>query len=144
MSKVSTLKIWAGFMLLTLSLAGYSVVQAQEFPTKPITLINPMGAGGSHDLTMRAVTSVANDYLGQPMIVQIKSGGGGAIGCELVAKAAPDGYTLLIGGPGWNTTLPAVEGRSKGPDDLIAVCRINYSANNLVARPDAPFKTFRR
>ena len=141
MSKVSTLKIWAGFMLLTLSVAGYSVVQAQEFPTKPITLINPMGAGGSHDLTMRAVTSVANDYLGQPMIVQIKSGGGGAIGSELVAKAAPDGYTLLIGGPGWNTTLPAVEGRSKGPDDLIAVCRINYSANNLVARPDAPFKT---
>ena len=114
MDKASALKIWAGFLLLALSLAGYSVVQAQEYPTKPITLINPMGAGGSHDLTMRAVTSVANDYLGQPMIVQIKSGGGGAIGSELVAKAAPDGYTLLIGGPGWNTTLPAVEGRSKG------------------------------
>jgi tripartite-type tricarboxylate transporter receptor subunit TctC len=140
MSKASGGKILACFILLTLSLAGYPVVQAQEFPAKPITLINPMGAGGSHDLTMRAVVSVATDYLGQPMIVQIKSGGGGAIGSEVVVKAQPDGYTLLAGGPGWNTTLPAVEGRSKGPDDLAAVCRINYSANNIVARADAPFK----
>jgi tripartite-type tricarboxylate transporter receptor subunit TctC len=87
MNKASGARILAGFMLFTLSLAGYSIVQAQEYPTKPITLINPMGAGGSHDLTMRAVTSVANDYLGQPMIVQIKSGGGGTIGSEIVAKA---------------------------------------------------------
>ncbi|MEW6333343.1 MAG: tripartite tricarboxylate transporter substrate binding protein [Thermodesulfobacteriota bacterium] len=130
-------------ILLTLSLIGSPVVQAQEFPTKPITVINPMGAGGSHDLTMRAVVSVATDYLGQPMIVQIKSGGGGAIGSETVAKAAPDGYTLLAGGPGWNTTLPAVEGRSRGPEDLMAVCRINYSANNIVARADAPFKNLK-
>ncbi|HBB16650.1 MAG: hypothetical protein A3J94_12925 [Syntrophus sp. RIFOXYC2_FULL_54_9] len=141
MSKAIGGKILACFILLTLSLVGYPVVQAQEFPTKPITLINPMGAGGSHDLTMRAVVSVAADFLGQPMIVQIKSGGGGAIGSEAVAQAAPDGYTLLAGGPGWNTTLPAVEGRSKGPNDLTAVCRINYSANNIVARADAPFKT---
>lgn len=140
MNKASALKIWASFLILALSLAGYPVALAQDFPSKPITLINPMGAGGSHDLTMRAVTSVANDYIGQPMFVQIKSGGGGAIGSEFVAKSAPDGYTLVIGGPGWNTTLPAVEGRSKGPDDLVPVCRINYSANNFVARADAPFK----
>ena len=143
MNKASALKIWAGFLLVALSLAGYPVALAQDFPTKPITLINPMGAGGSHDLTMRAVTSVANDYLGQPMVVQIKSGGGGAIGSEFVAKSAPDGYTLAICGPGWNTTLPAIEGRSKGPDDLQAVCRINYSANNFVARADAPFNNLK-
>jgi tripartite-type tricarboxylate transporter receptor subunit TctC len=140
MSKALGGKILACAILLTLSMVGYPVVQAQEFPSKPITLINTMGAGGSHDLTMRAVVSVANDYLGQPVIVQIKSGGGGAIGTEAVAKASPDGYTLLAGGPGWNTTLPAVEGRSRGPEDLAAVCRINYSANNIVARADAPFK----
>ena len=84
-----------------------------------------------------------HDYLGQPIIVQIKSGGGGAIGSEAVAKAQPDGYTLLAGGPGWNTTLPAVEGRSKGPDDLVAVCRINYSPNDHHRPADAPFKTFK-
>ena len=142
MSKVTHGKIVALF-LVTLSLTGYPAVQAQDYPTKPVTLVNPMGAGGSHDLTMRAVVSVAPDYLGQPVIVQIKSGGGGAIGSELASKAQPDGYTLLAGGPGWNTTLPAVEGRSKGPDDLAAVCRINYSPTIITARPDAPFKTFK-
>ena len=45
---------------------------AQEFPTKPVTLIIPVGAGGSHDLTARAVTSVASNYLGQPIIIQLK------------------------------------------------------------------------
>lgn len=143
MSKATNGGRVALFILFTLSLAGYSAVQAQEYPTKPVTLVNPMGAGGSHDLTMRAVVSVAPDYLGQPIVVQIKSGGGGAIGSEMVSKAAPDGYTLLAGGPGWNTTLPAVEGRSKGPDDLMAVCRINYSPTIITVRPDAPFKTFK-
>jgi tripartite-type tricarboxylate transporter receptor subunit TctC len=115
----------------------------KEFPTKPVTLIIPVGAGGSHDLTARAVTSVAINYLGQPIIVQLKPGGGGAIGSEIVAKSAPDGYTLLFGGMGWSTTYPAVEGRSKGPDDLMAVCRINYSPTIIAARPDLPFKTFK-
>ncbi len=131
------------FTYLALSFAGSHRIQAQEYPVKPVILVNPMGAGGSHDLTMRAVASVATDYLGQPVIVQVRPGGGGAIGSELVAKAAPDGYTLLAGGPGWNSTLPAVEERSKGPDDLVAVCRINYSPTIITARPDAPFKTFR-
>jgi tripartite-type tricarboxylate transporter receptor subunit TctC len=136
-------KVLIAFALLSLSLIIYQTAQGQEFPTKPITLINPMGAGGSHDLVLRAVTSVAHDYLGQPMVMQIRAGGGGAIGSESVARAVPDGYTLLVGGPGWNSILPAVEGRSKGPDDLVAICRINYSPTIIVARPDAPFKTFK-
>jgi tripartite-type tricarboxylate transporter receptor subunit TctC len=130
-------------MFLMIWIATFQVTFAQEFPTKPVTLIIPLGAGGSHDLTARAVTSVATDYLGQPIIIQLKPGGGGAIGSDLVARAAPDGYTLLFGGPGWSTTLPAVEGRSKGPDDLAAVCRINYTAPMIIARPDAPYKTLK-
>jgi len=129
--------------ILMVSIFGSQFVQAQEYPTKPVTLVIPFGAGGSHDLTARAVTSVAADYLGQPMIVQLKPGGGGAIAAEFVAKAAPDGYTLLFGGSGPNTTLPAIEARSKGPDDFVAVCRVNYSPAVIVARPDAPFKTFK-
>ena len=130
-------------VLLMLLVLGSQIALAQDFPARPVTLIIPMGSGGSHDLTARAVTSVAPDYLGQPIIIQLKPGGGGAIGSEMVSKAAPDGYTLLFGGPGWSTTLPAIEGRSRGPDDLLAVCRINYSPTIIVARSDLPFKTFK-
>jgi tripartite-type tricarboxylate transporter receptor subunit TctC len=139
-------RIQKGFFylgLFFLSAFALHLAHAQDFPTKPITLVIPMGAGGSHDLTARAVTSVAADYLGQPIVIQLKPGGGGAIGSEIVAKAAPDGYTLLFGGPGWSTTLPAVEGRSKGPDDLAAVCRINYSPTIIISKSDLPFKTFK-
>ncbi len=136
-------KVFLSVALLSLLVLGLPSVQAQDYPTKPILLVNPGGIGGSTDLTMRAVTSVAADYLGQPIIVQIKAGGGGSIGTEFVAKAAPRRYTLLCGGPNWNSTLPAVEGTSKGPDDLLAVCRINYTSGVLVARADAPFKTFK-
>lgn len=130
-------------LLGTLLVFTSHMAQAQDFPTKPVTLIAPWGAGGSFDLTGRALISVAAEHLGQPIIFQLKPGGGGAIGTDFVAKAAPDGYTLLFGGPGPNSTLPAVEGRSKGPDDLAAVCRINYNAVWIIVRSDAPFQTFK-
>jgi tripartite-type tricarboxylate transporter receptor subunit TctC len=130
-------------VILMVSIFGCEFVQAQEYPTKPVTLVIPFGAGGSHDLTARAVTSVAADHLGQPMLVQLKPGGAGAIASDFVSKAAPDGYTLLFGGTGPNTTVPAIEGRSKGPDDFVAVCRINYSPAVIIARADAPYKTFK-
>jgi len=116
---------------------------AQEFPTKPVTLLIPVGAGGSHDLTARALVAVIPQYLGQPMIVELRPGGGGAIGSSQVAGAKPDGYTVLFGGPGWSSALPAIEGRSVGPDRLTAVARVNYSPIILLARPEAPFKTLK-
>lgn len=137
---IGPLAIFSGLMVFAF---GSQFVQAQEYPTKPVTLVIPFGAGGSHDLTARAVTSVGADYLGQPVLVQLKPGGGGAIAADFVAKAAPDGYVLLFGGSGPNTTLPAIEGRSKGPDDFVAVCRVNYSPAVIIARADAPYKTFK-
>jgi tripartite-type tricarboxylate transporter receptor subunit TctC len=130
--------------IIVVALAGFSfqICLAEEYPTRPIVLVNPGGPGGSHDMTARAVTSVAADYLGQPIVVKIMWGGGGAIGTEYVAKQPADGYTLLWGGPGWCTTLPAVEGRSKGPDDLEAIFQANYGNGWLLVRPDAPYKTF--
>jgi tripartite-type tricarboxylate transporter receptor subunit TctC len=135
-----------GFLLLGLfflSSLFIQLVQAQEFPTKPVVLIIPFGPGGASDLTARALVSAASDHLGQPIIIQLKPGGGGAIASEMVAKAAPDGYTLLMGGPGPNTTLPAIEGRSKGPDDLVAVCRINYAPMLVLVPSNAPYRTFK-
>ena len=63
---------------------------AQEFPTKPIELAVPYAAGGSHDLTARALASVAHQYLGQPLLVVLKPGGGGASGSQYVIRAKPE------------------------------------------------------
>jgi tripartite-type tricarboxylate transporter receptor subunit TctC len=133
-----------GFLLLSLIAVFLMSVQpllADEFPTKPITLILPYGAGGSTDLTARAFVGAATEALGQPIVVKAMPGAGGAIGSEAVAKAPPDGYTLLMGGTGPNATLPAIEGRSKGPGELTAVCRINYNAHMVFVPANAPYKT---
>jgi len=131
-------------LLLFFSVFSPLVVSAQEFPTKPITLLVPFGPGGDSDLSGRTLGSVAVDYLGQPILIQLKPGGQGIIGTDLAAKATPDGYTLLAAGSGWNSALPAIEGRSKGPDDMEAVCRINYNSTLLCVRPDSQFKTFKQ
>jgi tripartite-type tricarboxylate transporter receptor subunit TctC len=118
-------------VLTVLFLFGLGNVQAQKFPSKPVNLVIPFGA------------SVAYNYFGQPLVIQLKPGGGGAIASDFVAQAPPDGYTLLFGGTGPNSILPAIEGRSKGPGDLLPVCRFNYSASNIVIRPGLPYKTFK-
>src|SRR5215813_6198277 len=81
---------------------------AQDFPTKPIELVLPYGPGGSHDLTARAIASVAQQYLGQPLLVVLKPGGGGAVGSQYVIRAKPDGYTIMLGGTGPNTIFALV------------------------------------
>ena len=80
-------------ILLGLSLSsGYS----QVFPQKPITLIVPFAAGGGTDSIARDLAKALADALGQPVIVDNRGGGGGAIGAQMVAKAEPDGHTLLF------------------------------------------------
>lgn len=121
----------------------FGSLHAQEFPTKPINLVIPFGAGGSSDLTARTFVNLSPEYLGQPMIIQIKPGGGGAIGSELVAQAKPDGHNLLLGHINCNSILPAMEGRSKGPDDLAVVCQINTLYSMFVVQANSPFKTLK-
>jgi tripartite-type tricarboxylate transporter receptor subunit TctC len=120
-----------------------SLQAAQPFPSQPITLVIPKEAGGTHDQTARAVTSISKAVLGQPVVILLKPGGGGAIASDYVAKADPDGYTLLYGDNGGNSALPALMGRSKGPDDLLAVCQLGVNNSLAVARADAPYKNFK-
>jgi tripartite-type tricarboxylate transporter receptor subunit TctC len=132
-----------GLMTLAVLLCGGPNASAQDFPTKPIELVLPYGPGGSHDLTARAVASVAHTYLGQPLLVVLKPGGGGAVGSQYVIRAKPDGYTLLFGGSGPNTTFALVQKAPIGPEQFIPVARINFSAPFLAVRADAPWKSLR-
>lgn len=136
--------VWVCFGVVVFSVVLLqAAAEAQQYPTKPILLVNPIGAGSATDVLMRAVLTVTPNYLEQPIVLELKPGGGGAIGTDFVAKAAPDGYTLLCGGPGWNSTLPAIEGRSKGPEYFEAICQINSSSSFTLVRADSPFKTLK-
>ncbi len=69
---------------------------SQAYPSKPVTLIVPTGAGGGTDVVARVMSKRLGELLGHPIVVENKAGAGGIIGTQFVAKAAPDGYTLLI------------------------------------------------
>src|ERR1700704_2136607 len=86
----------AGAAILALSLAAVSA-HAQDSPRKPIRMIVPFAAAGILDIVARAVGERLAGALGQPVVVDNRGGAAGAIGCEIAARAAPDGYTLLTG-----------------------------------------------
>lgn len=134
-----------GLLLLLTVFACWGVLplQAQDFPTKPITLIVPSAPGGQAELMARTLSPLSQDIFGQPMIVQARPGGGGAVGMELVNQAKPDGYTLAVGKANWSSILPAIDGRSRGPEDLAAVCRINSAYTFYFVQASSPFKTIK-
>jgi len=84
-------------LLAAMSLAiSVQMAHAAEFPTRPITLVVPFAAGGGTDSIAREIGKLMSDRLGQAVIIENRGGAGGAIGADLVAKAKPDGYTLLF------------------------------------------------
>jgi tripartite-type tricarboxylate transporter receptor subunit TctC len=87
--------------VLALSLVAFPLgAAAQGFPTKPVRVIVPYPAGSTPDIVGRTLASKLQSALGQPFVVENRAGAGGNIGAEAVARAAPDGHTLLIGGNG--------------------------------------------
>ena len=85
-----------------LAVAPWHAAQAQAFPSKPIRMIVPFPAGGTTDIVARLVAQRMSESMGQAVLVENRGGAGGAIGADLVAKAAPDGYTILM----HNITFP--------------------------------------
>jgi tripartite-type tricarboxylate transporter receptor subunit TctC len=88
------------FAVLLSLVAASTAAGAQGYPSKPIRVIIPFVAGGSSDIVGRAIASKFQELLGQPGVVENKPGANGAIAAEFVAKADPDGYTILVGSIG--------------------------------------------
>lgn len=128
-------------MLLCLIAAG-SVSAADEFPCKPIAFIVPWNPGGSADLTARIIATIAPKYFSVPFTVYNKAGGGGALATRYVAKAKPDGYTLLAGyGGGEHISTPHVR---KVPFDILKdfapICNFATVPIVITVRPDSPLQ----
>jgi tripartite-type tricarboxylate transporter receptor subunit TctC len=94
MKKIFNAIVITGTLILCMA---NSSLAAADYPTRPITLINPMAPGGSADVQMRAFASFAEKLLGQPFVVVNKTGAAGMIGLQACASAAPDGYTVCSG-----------------------------------------------
>lgn len=114
-----------------------------EFPEKPITLVLPLGAGGSHDLNSRVFTSIIPQYLNNAMIVKLMPGASGQKGTAHVAQAKPDGYTLLFSHNFFDQLQQHVTKLPYTPDDFETVVRLNYATPSVVVLASSPHKTLK-
>lgn len=122
-------------------LSGALFAQA-GYPNRPIKIIAPVQPGGGVDLVARTIGDRLARALGQPVIVENQSGGGGVVGSLATAHAAPDGYTLMVGYVGTHGTNPAVR---KLPYDAVKdfspIAMVGGTPNVLVVPPSLPVKT---
>ncbi|MEE2759999.1 MAG: tripartite tricarboxylate transporter substrate binding protein [Pseudomonadota bacterium] len=128
--------------VLALGLGGIKDVRA-EYPEKPITLILPLGAGGSHDRNARVFTSVIPDILGQPIIVKLMPGASGQVGTSAAAKAKADGYTLLFTHNYYDQLQKHVKKLPYNTDrDFVTVGSLNSGLFSVIVHADSPHKTW--
>ncbi|MBB1595642.1 tripartite tricarboxylate transporter substrate binding protein [Achromobacter sp. UMC46] len=124
-------------------LPGAATAQAGAWPAKPVKLVVPFPAGGSTDSVGRLLAAELSKELGQSVIVENKGGANGNIGSDAVAKAEPDGYTLLLSGVGSNAISYAIYQKMPYSDsDFAHISLLATGPNVLVANMEFPGKTF--
>src|SRR3981189_3612337 len=115
---------------------------AQDYPTRPIRLIVPFGAGGPADVTARLIGNVLQENFGQPFVVENRTGAGGGVGTVEAARAPPDGYTLLMMSNTQTANESLVPTRKyELMRDLVPIAPVNYSDLVIVVHPSVPAKT---
>jgi len=127
--------IFCGLLITTMLGLGLSV-HAQDYPIKPIKIIVPYAAGATTDLMARLVAEKLREKWGQTVIVDNRAGAGGNIGAEAVAKAAPDGYTLLLSAAGPLVLNKSLYGKlSYDSDEFVPITVISMSNSALIVNP---------
>jgi len=123
--------------------ASFAPAQAQNYPTRPITLVIPFAPGGSTTIVGRGIAEKMSELLGEKIVIDNRPGAGGTVGTRAVAKGEPDGYTLLLGYTGTLAIGPSLY-KNVGYDprkDFAPVGMIGNAPNSLVVNPDFPAKT---
>lgn len=130
-----------GSMLALLLASGSALAQ---YPERPITLITPYAAGGSHDLNARVFTTYIRRYLGQPIVIKLVPGQAGQKGTLEAVQAPPDGYTLIFTDNYRDQLYQYTFGTRHydTTEDLVAVARLNYGQVGMIVRGDSPYRTW--
>ena len=139
-----TKTLLGGMAALAMCLSG-AARAADNWPQKPITLIVPWAAGGSTDILARVLSEHLTRSLGQPVIVDNKPGASGNIGSAMVARARPDGYTLLVGSMSTHAMNPALMPNMpfRGVEDFTPLGLLAYVTNTMVVHPSVPANNVR-
>ena len=135
---------WARTLLAATVVVCFAAsAQAQNYPSKPITLIVPFPAGSTTDLVGRILQDELAKAVGQTVVIDNRGGAGGSVGTEAVARSAPDGYTLLMGTIGTHSINPAVYAKINYDPikDFEPVIQFGTAPNVLVVHPSLPIKS---
>src|SRR3954469_11758089 len=121
------------------ALASPRVAAAQSYPSRPITMVVPFPAGGGADVLVRILTRHMAEELGQVIVVQNLPGAGGGIAFGQVARAAPDGYTLVWTSAGFAVMAATLSNLSFSPEhDFVHICNVAENPFVLVLNPQVP------
>ena len=141
MMRKSRLRVALAFVCLV---ATNAASRAQDFPSRPIKLVVGFAAGGTTDFMARLVADKLRSPLGQPVVVENRTGANGALGAELVAKAPADGYTLYFTTAGVATVYPHLKPAPYDTlRDFVGVSRVAYNSTMLVVNAATPVQSAR-
>jgi tripartite-type tricarboxylate transporter receptor subunit TctC len=121
-----------------------ATAQADDYPSRPVRIVVPFGPGGPADVTARLIGNVLQESMGQPFVIENRTGAGGVIGTQEAAKSPPDGYTLLMMSntqTANETLVPLAQRKYDLMRDLVAIAPVNSSDLVIVVHPDVPAKT---
>lgn len=131
-------------LVALLACLPYQAVQAQDdYPNRPVKLLVGYAAGGPVDTSARKVAAVLQNVLGQPVVVENRPGAGGAVAGDVLAKAVPDGYTLMLAASPTQTTTPHLLGKMNYDPrrDYTPIAMLAIGPNILTVRRDSPVKS---
>ena len=129
----------SGLAFLALAICTQSEVVAQQWPARPVRIVVPYSAGGNTDAVARISAQRMQEVLGQGVVVENRAGAGGLIATEYVAKASPDGYTILMASGGPQTVSPAFQKVNYDPiKDFAPISNVNSNPFVLLVHPSVP------
>lgn len=127
-------------VLMAASLAWWGATSAQAYPEKAVRIVVPYAPGGASDILARVLSQKLSESWGQQIVVENKAGSGGTLGADIVAKSAPDGYTILLADVAVQTIAPALYPKLPyARADLAPVINLATFAHVMITAPNSPF-----